>query len=186
MESVREETEAEEDEPVAVKQESNSLPEKPKASSLIELPDSEPPVPSPPHTPNATTDMRPSSMTFGAEGARKETADASVQIATPVREIHAVITHHRALSALSGHRGFGSGTLSPPVMVQQIQSPARSAHMRSTSIESGENSSITYEGVEGSELESAHSTLVLSDEGRNASGVEACSQQVGAWGMREA
>ena len=183
LESVREESEAEadEDKPSAEGSETATetvtetvaetpagvkAPEKPKAASMLELPTASP-------LEEPTTTLRTPNQSVSGGLVEPSTPKGPTlpplpqlgtlpPVSTPVREYHAVISHMRATSGLSGHRSRGSGTLSPSVTMQQVQSPGR-AGAHAFSGEELETPSAAGEGFVPSEGGSCHSVAVTSD-----------------------
>lgn len=101
-------------------------------------------------------------------------------VSTPVREYHAVISHKHVASGLSV-RSRESGTLSPSVTMQQVQSPGRASAHAFSGEEPG-TPSVAGEGYAPSEGGSYHSVILTSD-GVVTPGAEGAAKR--EWGQEK-
>lgn len=200
LESVREESEAEAEEDKAavdpradavtetadetanetanetVKEMATDTPEKPRAASMLELSAGLP-------REEAAALRTPNQSVSGLEEPSTPKGPALPTLppaSTPVREYHAVISHKHAASGLSG-LSRGSGTLSPSVTMQQVQSPGRASGHAFSGEEPG-TPSVAGEGYAPSEGGSCHS-VVLTSDGVVTPGAEGAAKR--EWGQEK-
>lgn len=159
-------------------------PEKPRAASMLELSAGLPREAAGLRTPNQSVSGLEEPST--PKGPALPTLPPLSQLATlppvstPVREYHAVISHKHAASGLSG-LSRGSGTLSPSVTMQQVQSPGRASGHAFSGEEPG-TPSVAGEGYAPSEGGSCHS-VVLTSDGVVTPGAEGAAKR--EWGQEK-
>lgn len=135
--------------------------EKPKAASMVDLPKELPLKPCIElRTPNHSVgDLAESPSPKGPAVSTQPMQQTKI-----VQEYRAVIPHKRCPSGMSGHISRGSGTVSPSVTMQHLQSPGRTRSRGYSSMDM-ETPSTAGEVTIPSEEESCHSIVLTSDGG---------------------